>query len=323
MYVCVTLTDLSYVNFSFHAGATELLRQATGDCSEDFEENILPASTRMVNAIHDTFKTVQVTEFDFSLLEEKFVIGAGANSTVLCMSYKGESVAVKKMKVAEVTPYFLRSFMQEAILMSRTNHQHVVSLLGTVVAPPSLGLVFEYMNYGSLRDLLCDEEVELTFPLVCQLLSHAADGICFLHSIDIVHRDLKPENMLLNYDSASDVWKLKLTDMGDATQVLTVCKNESLSQASATSGTNMSTGIGTLIYWYTLTWLHISVFFSLSLVLSLSLFLSANPIVGIFGVHCFQCKMLLCFPTFDSNIFFPFLSISVSLRERESVCVCV
>ena len=126
------------------------------------------------------------------------------------------------MKVAEVTPYFLRSFMQEAILMSRTNHQHVVSLLGTVVAPPSLGLVFEYMNYGSLRDLLCDEEVELTFPLVCQLLSHAADGICFLHSIDIVHRDLKPENMLLNYDSASDVWKLKLTDMGDATQVLTV-----------------------------------------------------------------------------------------------------
>ena len=54
----------------------------------------------------------------------------------------------------ELTPTLLTEFLHEAVLCSRANHPKVVSLVGAVVQPPTLCLVYEYMNMGSLFSAL-------------------------------------------------------------------------------------------------------------------------------------------------------------------------
>jgi serine/threonine protein kinase len=67
------------------------------------------------------------------------------------------------------------------------------------VKKPNLCIVTEFMKQGSLRDILANNAIKLTWKQKMRMLRSAALGINYLHSLHpvIVHRDLKPSNLLV------------------------------------------------------------------------------------------------------------------------------
>jgi serine/threonine protein kinase len=70
---------------------------------------------------------------------------------------------------------------------------------GACVKKPNLCIVTEFMKQGSLKDILSNNAIKLTWKQKLRLLRSAALGINYLHSLHpvIVHRDLKPSNLLV------------------------------------------------------------------------------------------------------------------------------
>jgi serine/threonine protein kinase len=81
------------------------------------------------------------------------------------------------------------------------------------VKRPNLCIVTEYMKQGSLRELLANKGVRLTWEQKMKLLHCTALGINYLHSLHpvIVHRDIKPSNLLVD-----ETWNVKVADFGFA-----------------------------------------------------------------------------------------------------------
>jgi serine/threonine protein kinase len=62
---------------------------------------------------------------------------------------------VKLIFCLELTPDIVRNFAREAKKLAiLSEHQHIVSLIGMCVRPPSLALALELCQYGSLNDVI-------------------------------------------------------------------------------------------------------------------------------------------------------------------------
>uniref|UniRef100_A0A6S8IT67 guanylate cyclase n=1 Tax=Amphora coffeiformis TaxID=265554 RepID=A0A6S8IT67_9STRA len=102
------------------------------------------------------------------------------------------------------------SFIQEMRILSKLRHPCITTVMGAVLGKRPL-LVMEFMENGSLRDLLSNKtfplDPELTLPLIRDVLQ----GIRFLHSAipPIVHGDLKASNVLVDAN-----FRAKIADFG-------------------------------------------------------------------------------------------------------------
>ncbi|KAJ1258715.1 hypothetical protein BS78_10G096800 [Paspalum vaginatum] len=155
-------------------------------------------------------------------------IGVGGHGTV----YKGvlednRVVAVKRSKIMNVVQ--TEEFVQEIIILSQINHRNVVRLLGCCLEVEVPILVYEYIQNGTLFQLIHDNDgrypVSLEYRL--RIAQESAEALEYLHlSINspIVHGDVKSLNILLD-----DNYMAKVTDFGasrilpkDAVQLMTM-----------------------------------------------------------------------------------------------------
>ncbi|CDP09046.1 unnamed protein product [Coffea canephora] len=152
---------------------------------------------------------------EFSLLDlqaatcnfsESFKIGRGGNGAV----YKGEmlnrTVAIKMLHPHSIQKQ--PEFCQEAQILGRVHHPHLVTLIG--VCPEAWSLVFEYLPGGSLQDRLFhgSNVCPLDWKTRVQIISEIASGLLFLHSSGpegITHGNLKPNNVLLDSENCCKV----------------------------------------------------------------------------------------------------------------------
>jgi len=107
-------------------------------------------------------------------------------------------------------------FIQEMRTLSRLRHPCITTVLGAVISRShDPMLVMEYMEYGSLHDLLSNETMHLSGEIILQVARDVTQGLRFLHSSKppIMHGDLKGRNILI--DSR---FRAKLCDFGLSTK---------------------------------------------------------------------------------------------------------
>ncbi|CAO2816623.1 unnamed protein product [Amaranthus hypochondriacus] len=151
-------------------------------------------------------------------LSEKYIIGYGASSTVYkCVLKNCKPVAVKKLYSH---PQSLKEFETELETVGSIKHRNLVSLQGYSLSPSGNLLFYDYMENGSLWDLLHGGQAKkkkLDWDTRLRIALGAAQGLAYLHhdcSPRIIHRDVKSSNILLDHD-----FEPHLTDFGIAKSV--------------------------------------------------------------------------------------------------------
>ncbi|BFG18054.1 hypothetical protein CerSpe_043280 [Prunus speciosa] len=153
-------------------------------------------------------------------LSEKYIIGYGASSTVYkCVLKNCKPVAIKKLY--SHYPQCLKEFETELATVGSIKHRNLVSLQGYSLSSSGNLLFYDYMDNGSLWDLLHgpSKKKKLDWATRLQIALGAAQGLAYLHhdcSPRIIHRDVKSSNILLDKD-----FEAHLTDFGIAKSLST------------------------------------------------------------------------------------------------------
>ena len=102
---------------------------------------------------------------------------------------------------------FVRRFRQEARALARIDSRHIVAVHALRRTEHGLFIVMEYVDGGTVGELLADGPVpfEKALPIIDQMLQAFEAA----HSVGIVHRDIKPGNIMLTSEGT-----VKVTDFG-------------------------------------------------------------------------------------------------------------
>ncbi|XP_062073403.1 G-type lectin S-receptor-like serine/threonine-protein kinase LECRK1 [Humulus lupulus] len=143
----------------------------------------------------------------------KEVLGKGSFGTV----YKGtlnrgrKLVAVKRLE--KLVEEGETEFLSEMRAIGRANHKNIVRLLGYCAQGSKRLLVYEFMSYGSLANIIFNNESKrLDWKDRVRIAIEVARGILYLHEecrTPIIHCDIKPQNILMD-----DFWTAKISDFG-------------------------------------------------------------------------------------------------------------
>lgn len=136
----------------------------------------------------------------------------GAFGEVWAAQYHGRPVAVKKLQdvVRNMDPSQVSAFEDEIELMRRIRHGNIVHFYGAGYDERGTPfLVVEFMEKGSLTNILGDLRIPLNWQTKMRFAIDAAKGMAYLHSLGIIHRDLKSANLLV-----TETWIVKVSDFG-------------------------------------------------------------------------------------------------------------
>ena len=129
----------------------------------------------------------------------------------------GQTVAIKALRreVVASDPDVVARFVREGEALRHLNHPSIVKLVDAVKDDGWHYLVMEYVEGGSLRDLL-EEQGRLPIPRVVEIALEVADALTRAHHLGIIHRDLKPSNVLLAKDGTPRLTDFGLARMADS-----------------------------------------------------------------------------------------------------------
>ncbi len=131
--------------------------------------------------------------------------------------YLGTSAAIKLL-LGRFTEQEEKDLQEEARLIARLEHPHIVRLTGYSVDKRTDAngeqripyLVMDYAPNGSLREHH-PRGTRLPFSIVVSYVNQIAQAVQYAHERKVVHRDIKPENLLVGRDG-----KVLLSDFGIA-----------------------------------------------------------------------------------------------------------
>lgn len=147
-------------------------------CSSSFK-----ALRQALNSLH------RLDDFDS---EE---IGAGFFSKIYRVVHKTtKQVLVLKMNVKEGNEANVR---REIDMMNKLSHPNIIKFYGVCISNGQMHALIEYINGGSLDQLLLDHTVRLAWTLRIQIACDMAKGLKYLHSNGYMHRDLTSKNILI------------------------------------------------------------------------------------------------------------------------------
>ncbi|KAF3437592.1 hypothetical protein FNV43_RR20348 [Rhamnella rubrinervis] len=181
----------------------------------------------------DTVKVIRLDKTAFTHADilqatgkfsEERIIGKGGSGTVYRgVLPDGRQVAVKKLQREGIEGE--REFRAEMEVLSGNGfgwpHPNLVTLYGWCLGGSEKILIYEYMEGGSLEDLISDR-LRLTWRRRIDVAIDVARALMFLHHEcypAIVHRDVKASNVLLDKDGTArvtDFGLARLVDAGDS-----------------------------------------------------------------------------------------------------------
>jgi serine/threonine protein kinase len=109
--------------------------------------------------------------------------------------YLKTQVAVKVLQTRLSTTEGMNSFLQEAQLIARLSHPHIVRVIDFGLDGEVPFLVMDYAPNGTLRQHH-PKGKPLPLALIIPYVKQLADALHYAHGEKVIHRDIKPENML-------------------------------------------------------------------------------------------------------------------------------
>ncbi len=121
------------------------------------------------------------------------------------------TVALKRLR-GEISrdPEAEAAFLEEAGTLSELRHPNIVEFYEAVAAEGTTYLVFEFIEWETLRELLA-RRGEMRPEEAGRLLRAVAEALAFAHESRVMHRDLKPGNIV-----AGPQGQVKVMDFGIA-----------------------------------------------------------------------------------------------------------
>ncbi|KAL2236646.1 mitogen-activated protein kinase kinase 10 [Sesamum indicum] len=156
-------------------------------------------------------------------LKKLSVIGRGNGGTVYKVSHM-QSGVVYALKVVRFHED-MGSVTREAEILQRVDSsEYVVRCIGVFNDGFSeidgrggdLCFLMEYMDVGSLHDILCRKK-RLPEHAISGITRSVLRGLQYLHGLEVVHRDIKPSNLLVNTRG-----EVKIADFG-ASWLVSAC----------------------------------------------------------------------------------------------------
>ncbi|CAG7902957.1 unnamed protein product [Brassica rapa] len=148
---------------------------------------------------------------DFSELTVGIRVGIGFFGEVFRGVWNGTDVAIKVLLEQDLTAENMEDFCNEISILSDLQLLVVILFLGACTKPPRLSLITEYMEMGSLYNLLhlSGQNKKLSWRRKLKMLRDICRGLMCIHRMGIVHRDIKSANCLL-----SSKLTVKICDFG-------------------------------------------------------------------------------------------------------------
>ena len=140
-------------------------------------------------------------------------IGRGAWATVHEATFRGATVAAKRLHQLITAPRTRQLFQREMEMALHCQHQNIVTFLGATLEGPPV-ILMELMD-TNLRSAY--EQGQIRDHQVLQILHDVASALHFLHTRPdpVIHRDVSSANVLLKAQYNGE-WLAKLGDLGTA-----------------------------------------------------------------------------------------------------------
>ncbi|KDP37356.1 hypothetical protein JCGZ_06810 [Jatropha curcas] len=157
------------------------------------------------------FYPLRVTEHDLAMaMDEKSAAGSvGAFGRVYIISLpSGELVAVKR--IVNIGNQTSKALKAEVKTLAKIRHKNIVKVLGFCHSDECIFLIYEYLQKGSLGDMIGKPDCPLQWSVRLRIATGVAQGLAYLHKDyvpHLLHRNVKSKNILLDMD-----FEPKLTD---------------------------------------------------------------------------------------------------------------
>ncbi|XP_019199344.1 mitogen-activated protein kinase kinase 6 [Ipomoea triloba] len=149
-------------------------------------------------------------QFSLEDLETIKVIGKGSGGVVQLVRHKwaGTLFALKVIQM-NIQEEIRKQIVQELKINQASQCPHVVVCYHSFYHNGAISLVFEYMDRGSLADVVRQVKTILE-PYLAVVCKQVLQGLVYLHNErHVIHRDIKPSNLLVNHKG-----EVKITDFG-------------------------------------------------------------------------------------------------------------
>eukprot|EP00040_Diaphanoeca_grandis_P035382 m.222338 g.222338 ORF g.222338 m.222338 type:complete len:1048 (+) comp33371_c0_seq6:308-3451(+) len=232
-------------------GRTQLKRQTRTQGELELSELLLGDVTEEKERMTEENRLMQQAwTIDESDLQIHEMIGNGAYGTVFSSTWGHIPVAVKVLKVPldDLDPIISEDFDREVTFMQSIRHPNLLTFFGAGVNNKSQAfLVTELMDGGSLRVLLLNATLTLTWEQRVSFAKDIARGMKYLHEKETIHRDLKADNCFVDGNL-----RVKVADFGTG-KIQSKFQSPTQSDFASTvigegGGRTLTKGMGSLLW---------------------------------------------------------------------------